>query len=118
MFLRQANSGNQFCGPFHSTFILYRAVTNRQRTELLLVIIEQRHYLFSSSRGRSNDGRIKPEKSMDWEMLFCQVLAQRNTGYDFAWGTSMASPAVAGGLALFSSTIQTAEWKHKIPGMV
>ena len=32
------NSGNQFCGPSHSTFILYWAVTNRQRMELLLVI--------------------------------------------------------------------------------
>ena len=39
-------------------------------------------------------------RSVHWEMLFFHVLAQRQYGYDFAWGTSMASPAVAGGLAL------------------
>ncbi|MBL7739159.1 MAG: S8 family serine peptidase [Chitinophagaceae bacterium] len=53
----------------------------------------------SSSRGPVDDGRIKPEICAQGEAVISSIGATPNN-YGAAWGTSMASPAVAGGSAL------------------
>ncbi|WP_229212801.1 S8 family serine peptidase [Dyadobacter soli] len=51
----------------------------------------------SSSKGPTKDGRIKPEVTARGSGIYSTLPG--NT-YDDAWGSSMASPAVTGGLAL------------------
>jgi subtilisin family serine protease len=53
----------------------------------------------TSSRGPVKDGRIKPEICALGDAVASSV-GPTPSGYDYAWGTSMASPAVAGGLTL------------------
>jgi hypothetical protein len=54
---------------------------------------------FFSSRGPVKDGRLKPELVADGRFTISTVPTP-DDGYGFQQGTSMAAPAVAGGLAL------------------
>lgn len=53
-----------------------------------------------SSRGPTDDGRIKPDIVANGEQLFSPVAGNNNTSYDSYSGTSMSSPSAAGSAAL------------------
>ena len=100
MFLLQATAGNQSCGPFPFNF--HTVLGSYQSAKNGLVVGNTSNngtIYFSSSRGPVNDGRIKPEICALGDAVASSV-GPTEYGYDFAWGTSMASPAVAGGIAL------------------
>ncbi|MBL7743678.1 MAG: S8 family serine peptidase [Chitinophagaceae bacterium] len=94
------NSGGYTCSPyapaFHTVLGGYQSaknVINVGNTYNTSVIYP------SSSRGPVDDGRIKPEICALGEAVASSIGAAPNS-YGFAWGTSMASPAVAGGSVL------------------
>ncbi len=94
------NSGNFTCAPyplrFHTVLGSYQSAKN----DIVVGNTSNDGTNFhTSSRGPVNDGRIKPEISALGDGVVSSV-GPSSTGYDFAWGTSMASPAVAGGLTL------------------
>lgn len=53
-----------------------------------------------SSWGPADDGRIKPDISTKGVQTFSSLYTNGNSGYGFLSGTSMAAPAVSGGLLL------------------
>jgi hypothetical protein len=53
----------------------------------------------SSSRGPTKDGRLKPDICALGDAIWSTV---PNNDYGMSWGTSMAAPAVTGGLALLT----------------
>lgn len=53
-----------------------------------------------SSWGPADDGRIKPDISTKGVQMLSSISGSTNSGYGFSQGTSMASPAVAGGILL------------------
>ena len=94
------NSGNLTCSPypfkFHTVLGSYQAAKNA--IDVGNTANDGTIYS-SSSRGPAKDGRIKPEIcALGAAVVSC--VGPTATGYDFAWGTSMSSPGVAGGLTL------------------
>lgn len=94
------NSGNSSCGPypfnFHTVLGSYQSAKN---TIVVGNAANNGTIYFSSSRGPVNDGRLKPEVAALGEAVVSSVGAAAD-GYGAAWGTSMASPAVTGSIAL------------------
>jgi hypothetical protein len=92
------NSGGSTCTPyppgFHTVLGSYQSAKN-----VLTVGASSDSGLVSSfsSRGPVKDGRIKPEISADGENV---ISTWPGNTYASSSGTSMASPAVTGGLAL------------------
>lgn len=92
------NSGTSSCAPyplgFHTVLGSYQSAKN-------VISVANADYLgniaSSSSKGPVADGRIKPEITAMGEAVYSSI--PTNT-YGNNWGTSMASPAVSGGLAL------------------
>jgi hypothetical protein len=94
------NSGGSTCASYPPAF--HTVVGSYQSAKNVLTVGNTSHdgtIYSSSSRGPVNDGRIKPEICALGDAVVSSVGPTPN-GYDFAWGTSMSSPAVAGGLAL------------------
>lgn len=94
------NSGGLTCAPypfrFHTVLGSYQSSKNGidvGSTTNAGVIAN------SSSRGPVNDGRLKPEITAQGFGVASSIGTTPN-GYGVAFGTSMASPAVAGGSAL------------------
>ncbi|HSU29524.1 MAG TPA: S8 family serine peptidase [Chitinophagaceae bacterium] len=92
------NSGGMSCSPYPAGFAT--ALGDFQSAKNLLCV-GNTSYLgaiqTSSSKGPTKDGRIKPEVTAQGLDVYSTF--PTNT-YGFSSGTSMASPAVAGGLAL------------------
>lgn len=92
------NDGYLTCGPYpagyHTTFGSYQSAKN-----VLTVGATDwaGGWSGNSSRGPVQDGRTKPEITAMGGAVYSATL---NNGYTHGWGTSFASPAVAGGLAL------------------
>jgi hypothetical protein len=94
------NSGNDLCAPYPVNFHTVLGSYQSAKNDLVVGNTSNDGTIYpSSSRGPVNDGRIKPEICALGAAVISSVGPTPN-GYDFAWGTSMASPAVAGGLAL------------------
>ncbi len=94
------NSGNFTCAPFALRFHTVLGSYQSAKNDIVVGNTSNDGTNFhTSSRGPVNDGRIKPEISALGDGVVSSV-GPTGTGYDFAWGTSMASPAVAGGLTL------------------
>jgi len=94
------NSGFTSCGPY--PFSYHTVLGSYQSAKNMIVVGNTSNsgtIYFSSSRGPVNDGRIKPEICALGESVGSSV-GPTPDGYGAAWGTSMSSPAVAGGLAL------------------
>ncbi len=92
------NSGRMICGNYVPTF---RNVLGGYQSAKNIIAVgntsenDSLHYV--SSKGPARDGRIKPEITAQGK----NVASSWPTNiYSFNTGTSMASPAVAGGLAL------------------
>jgi hypothetical protein len=91
------NSGAMICGNytpgFHNVLGSYQSAKN---TLVVGNTSENDSLHYASSKGPVNDGRIKPEISAQGKNVW-------SAGFGSYWantGTSMSSPAVAGGLAL------------------
>ncbi|MDP4261023.1 MAG: S8 family serine peptidase [Bacteroidota bacterium] len=95
------NSGGSTCAPYPAGF--HTVVGSYQSAKNILdvgnVSKDGVTIYSSSSRGPVKDGRLKPEICALGEAVVSCVGPAPNT-YDFAWGTSMSSPAVTGGLTL------------------
>jgi hypothetical protein len=92
------NDGYNTCAPYpasyHTVFGAYQAAKN----VITVGATEANGTMYwSSSRGPVQDGRLKPEITAQGGAV---VSGTVNSGYGSFWGTSMASPAVTGGLAL------------------
>ena len=92
------NDGLVTCAPyptgFHTTFGIYQAAKN----VLTVGATEPNGTMWGgSSRGPVMDGRTKPEITAQGAWVYSGM---QNNGYTFGWGTSFASPAATGGLAL------------------
>ena len=92
------NDGWNTCAPYpagyHTTFGSYQSAKN-----VLTVGATDwvGNWSGNSSRGPVQDGRTKPEITAMGGAVYSATL---NNGYTHGWGTSFASPAVAGGMAL------------------
>jgi hypothetical protein len=94
------NSGNITCAPFPTGF---QTVAGSYQSAKNIIDVGNTSnngtiYL-SSSKGPVKDGRIKPEICAFGASVTSSVGPAANS-YTAAWGTSMASPAVTGGLAM------------------
>ncbi|RYZ47799.1 MAG: peptidase S8/S53 subtilisin kexin sedolisin, partial [Sphingobacteriales bacterium] len=92
------NSGNTPCAPYAAGF--HTVLGGYQSSKNLLMVgsvTELGMITNSSSRGPVSDGRIKPEIMAQGGVVYSTY--PTNT-YWYNSGTSMASPAVSGGLAL------------------
>lgn len=92
------NDGLVTCAPyptgFHTTFGIYQSAKN----VLTVGATEPNGAMWNgSSRGPVMDGRTKPEITAQGAWVYSGM---QNNGYTYGWGTSFASPAVTGGLAL------------------
>jgi len=95
------NSGGDSCGPYNRG---YGTVIGGYQSAKNVITVgnmgkENATAFYSSSRGPTRDGRLKPEV-----MSFGEVVLGPRPGdqYGYDWGTSMASPGVAGGLAVLT----------------
>lgn len=92
------NSGRMICGNYVPTF---RNVLGGYQSAKNIIAVgntsenDSLHYV--SSKGPARDGRIKPEITAQGKNV---ASSWATNIYSFNTGTSMASPAVAGGLAL------------------
>jgi subtilisin family serine protease len=91
------NSGANVCNPYKSQ---YNTILSGYQTAKNVVTVGWSDYQKmanpNSSSGPVNDGRLKPEIMS----LGVVQSANENAGYTVMFGTSMAAPGVAGGLAL------------------
>ncbi|HYM94601.1 MAG TPA: S8 family serine peptidase, partial [Chitinophagaceae bacterium] len=92
------NSGSNNCSPYPPGF---RTVLGSYQSAKNVISVgntsELRVINSSSSKGPVRDGRIKPEITAQGSRVFSTTPIN---SYGFNTGTSMSSPAVAGGLAL------------------
>ncbi len=94
------NSGNLTCAPYPAAFHTVLGSYQSAKNDIIVGNTSNDGTIyFSSSRGPVNDGRTKPEICALGDAVISSVGPTPN-GYDFAWGTSMSSPGVAGGLTL------------------
>jgi hypothetical protein len=94
------NSGDFTCAPYQTRFHTVLGSYQASKNGVVVGNTSNDGTIYhTSSRGPVNDGRIKPEICALGEQVASSV-GPTATGYDYAWGTSMSSPAVAGGLTL------------------
>ena len=94
------NSGFSSCGSYPFSFHTVLGSYQSSKNPIIVGNIKHNGTIYhTSSRGPVNDGRIKPEICALGDAVVSSVGATAS-GYGTAWGTSMASPAVAGGAAL------------------
>lgn len=87
------NDGTRTCPPYATGF---RTVLGSYQSAKNVITVGGTNY-FNSSKGPVQDGRLKPEIMA----LGTGVISTgTNNGYFSSMGTSMAAPAVSGGLAL------------------
>ncbi|MHB1462819.1 MAG: S8 family serine peptidase [Armatimonadota bacterium] len=101
--VRQLDGGNLGYGSVHDGGCAKNALTVGSVADITPPVTDQTVLYASSfsSCGPTDDGRIKPEISGNGESLTSTVYdAQMAPTYAASSGTSMASPSVAGGLAL------------------
>lgn len=93
------NDGTQNCTPFPASFGTVKSGWQCAKNVLTVGALDTAYnnIAYFSSRGPSKDGRIKPEITSDGWAIISTI---SNNGYGKNWGTSMASPAVAGSLTL------------------
>lgn len=92
------NSGTYNCSPYPSGFKTVLGSFQSAKNVISVGNTTQNAIIStSSSKGPVQDGRIKPEISVQGSMIYSTYPVN---SYTFSSGTSMASPAVSGGLAL------------------
>lgn len=92
------NSGGETCAPFPSGFQTVLGAYQAAKNVITVGATEWNGDMYwASSRGPVQDGRLKPEIVAQGGAVISGTV---NSGYGSFWGTSMASPAVTGGLAL------------------
>ncbi|NML19406.1 S8 family serine peptidase [Pseudoflavitalea sp. G-6-1-2] len=93
------NDGGKTCAPFAPGFATVRSGYQSSKNALVVGAYNTNDDLIAggSSRGPAKDGRIKPEVMAGGISVFSSTI---NNGYGAISGTSMASPAVTGSLAL------------------
>ncbi len=92
------NSGQGTCAPYPTGYLTVRSSYQAAKNVLTVASTDYLgNVAASSSKGPVMDGRIKPEIAAMGEAVVSSVPA---TNYAANSGTSMSSPAVAGGLAL------------------
>lgn len=92
------NSGNFSCSPYPAGFSNVLGGYQTSKNTLCVGNTTELGDVFSnSSKGPVRDGRIKPEVVAQGRNVFSTY---RTNVYAFSNGTSMAAPAVSGGLAL------------------
>jgi len=92
------NDGSATCAPYPAGFHTILGAYQSSKNTLVVGATESTGAASSfSSRGPVNDGRIRPDIMAYGRFSISTV---PNNTYGFSSGTSMASPAVAGGLGL------------------
>lgn len=92
------NDGRVLCNGYPAGFHTVYGSVQAAKNVITVGATEWNGVLWDgSSKGPVADGRLKPEITAQGAAVYSGTL---NNGYTYAWGTSMASPAVAGGLAL------------------
>lgn len=92
------NSGALNCSPYPSGFKTVLGSYQSAKNVIVVGNTTQNALIYSSSsKGPVQDGRLKPEITAQGTMIYSSYPV--NT-YVFSSGTSMATPAVTGGLAL------------------
>lgn len=92
------NSGTYSCSPYPSGFSNVLGAYQSAKNVLSVGNTRETSIIApNSSRGPLRDGRIKPEITAQGSSVVSTVAGH---GYGFNSGTSMAAPAVSGGLAL------------------
>lgn len=93
------NSGTSQCTPFPAGFrtVLGGFQSSKNVLTVGATAADGASLWSGSSKGPVRDGRVKPEIVA---MGVAVTSAWSNNGYNLSWGTSMAAPAVTGGLAL------------------
>ncbi len=93
------NDGSQTCSPYATSFATVKSGFQTGKNVLTVGAVDNAAYTIASfsSRGPVDDGRLKPEiVAGGWAI----VSTAPNNGNTTQYGTSMASPAVAGTLGL------------------
>ena len=93
------NDGGNTCTPYPVNFGTVKSGWQSAKNVLTVGALNTDDYTIAyfSSRGPVNDGRIKPEITAGgWNV----ISTFPNNNYGSGYGTSMASPAVAGAMAL------------------
>ncbi|MBL0356140.1 MAG: S8 family serine peptidase [Chitinophagaceae bacterium] len=93
------NDGAQTCSPYPGSFGTVKSGWQTAKNILTVGAVRVDNYSIAtySSRGPTMDGRIKPEITANGYDVTSTI---RNNAYGPNYGTSMACPAVTGGLAL------------------
>jgi hypothetical protein len=92
------NDGYNSCAPFPANYRTVFGSYQASKNVLTVGATEWNGDLYwSSSRGPVQDGRVKPEITAQGGAV---ISGSVNNIYGSFWGTSMASPAVTGGMAL------------------
>ena len=92
------NSGDYICAPYAAGFSNVLGSYQTSKNAISVGNVDELGALFSnSSKGPVRDGRIKPEVVAQGMLVYSTVPVN---GYASSSGTSMAAPAISGGLAL------------------
>ena len=92
------NSGSYTCGAFPAGYHTVLGGYQSSKNAIMVAATDEFGVIAGySSKGPVNDGRLKPDIAAQGTRVFSGIM---NSNYGVSSGTSMAAPAVTGGLAL------------------